>query len=284
MVVSGCRTRYNFAVPEPAIVVRSLQKSFPPAQGGWRAFLRPFAKPSVPALEDVSLEIAEGESVALLGANGAGKSTLLRILATLLLPASGRAAIAGHDVAREPGSVRRCIGYHSGSDSGFYPRLTGRENLAFFGRLNHLSQTAAAARVSQLSDQFGLGDVLDRQVRTLSAGTVQRLSLARALFHQPRVLLLDEPTRSLDAIAAAEFRRFLKAHILKPGTTTLLFASHSLPELEFLAGRIAVLDRGHILACDAPARLKSLANAASLEDAFFHFTGHKPHALEAPSS
>lgn len=226
------------------------------------------------------MEAAEGESVALLGANGAGKSTLLRILATLLLPCSGAASVAGHDVAREPHSVRRRIGYHAGSDFGFYPRLTGRENLAFFGRLNHLSKAEAAARVSQLSEQFGLEDALSRQIRTLSAGTIQRLSLARALLHQPRVLLLDEPTRSLDAIAAADFRRFLKDKILRPGTATLLFASHTLPELEFLADRIAVLGRGRLLACDTPSRLKSLANASSLEEAFFKLTGHTPHALE----
>jgi ABC-type multidrug transport system ATPase subunit len=271
-------------VPEPAIVVNSLRKAFPPARSGWRAFLHPFEKPSIPALEDVSLEAAEGESVALLGANGAGKSTLLRILATLLLPSSGNAKIAGYDVVHEPRSVRRRIGYHAGSDLGFYPRLTGRENLSFFSCLNHVSRAEADVRISQLSEQFELGDALDRQIRTLSAGTIQRLSLARALLHQPHVLLLDEPTRSLDAIAAADFRRFLKDKILKPGTVTLLFASHTLPELEFLADRIAVLDCGRLLACDTPSRLKSFADATSLEDAFLKLTGHKPHALEGPPS
>ena len=283
-VVSSFKTRYNFAVPEPAILVRSLEKAFPPARSGWRAFLQPLEKPSIPALSGVSLEAAAGESVALLGANGAGKSTLLRILATLLLPTRGSAEIAGYNVAQDPREVRRKLGFHSGGDLCFYSRLTGRQNLYFFGRLNHLAPSDAARRISQLSRQFGLSAALDRQVRTLSAGTVQRLSLARALLHQPPVLLLDEPTRSLDAIAAAEFRRFLKSELLKTGDITLLFASHSLPEIEFLADRVAVLDKGKLLAFDSPARLKARAETSSLEDAFFKLTGHFPYSLEAPTA
>lgn len=267
-------------MPEPAILVDSLKKSFPPSRSGWRALLQPFEKSSIPALSGVSLEAAPGESVALLGANGAGKSTLLRILATLLLPADGFARVAGHDVSRDPPAVRRNLGFHAGSDLGFYPRLSGRQNLFFFGRLNRLSPAAATARITQLSSQFQLADALDRQVRTLSAGTVQRLSLARALLHRPPVLLLDEPTRSLDAVAAAEFRSFLKQRVLKSGDTTLLFASHALQEIEFLADRVAVLDSGKLLACDSPCRLKERANAASLEEAFFKLTGHTPHSLE----
>lgn len=281
-VVSCAQTRYNFAVPEPAIFIHSIEKAFPPARSGWRTFLQPFEKASISALSGISLEIAEGEAVALLGANGAGKSTLLRILSTLLLPTKGTARIAGHDIFRGPRAVRRELGYHAGSDLGFYARLTARQNLLFFGQLNRLSASEAARRVSQLSEQFGLGEALSRQVRTLSAGTIQRLSLVRALLHQPRALLLDEPTRSLDAIAAAEFRNFLKHVVMKSGKTTLLFASHSLAELEFLADRIAVLDRGSLLACDTPARLKSLTGSPTLERVFLKLTGHRPDSLEAP--
>ena len=217
--------------------------------------------------------------MALLGANGAGKSTLLRILATLLLPTRGRAQVAGHNAVLEPRAVRRQLGYHAGSDLGFYARLTGRENLSFFGRLNHLSTSAIAQRISVLAEQFNLSEALDRQVRTLSSGTVQRLSLARSLLHQPRVLLLDEPTRSLDAIAAAEFRRFLKSEILSKGDTSLLFASHTLPEVELLADRIAVIDSGRLLACETLTALKSKTGASSLEDAFLRLTGHGPHLI-----
>jgi ABC-type multidrug transport system ATPase subunit len=268
-------------VAEAAISVENLQKSFPPTRSGWRAFLQPFEKSSVVALAGMSFEVRPGEALALLGANGAGKSTLLRILATLLLPTQGRAQIAGHDAVLDPRAVRHQLGYHAGSDLGFDSRLTGRENLRFFGRLNHLSNTHAAQRIALLAEQFRLEEALDRQVRTLSSGTVQRLSLARALLHQPRVLLLDEPTRSLDAIAASEFRRFLKSEVLRASDTSLLFASHTLPEVELLADRIAVIDAGRLLACDTLAALKQTTGAATLEDAFMLLIGRTPHlALE----
>ncbi|MGB7283777.1 MAG: ABC transporter ATP-binding protein [Candidatus Acidiferrum sp.] len=262
---------------EAAIRIDALEKSFPPARSGWRALLQPFEKPSVRALGGISFEARPGEALALLGANGAGKSTLLRILATLILPTKGRAQIAGHDAVRDPRAVRRQLGYHAGSDVGFYARLTCRENLRFFGCLNHLSSAAAAKRITQLAGQFHLEEALDRQIRTLSSGTVQRLSLARALLHQPRVLLLDEPTRSLDAIGAAEFRRFLKSEIMRGGETTLLFASHALSEIELLADRIAVIDAGRLLACGSLAELKQRTGAASLEGAFLSLTGRSPH-------
>lgn len=273
---SRARNAISSFVPEAAICVEALQKSFPPARSGWRALLQPFEKPTVLALAGISFEVRPGEALALLGANGAGKSTLLRILATLILPTNGRALIAGHDAVRDSRAVRRQLGYHAGSDAGFYSRLTCRENLRFFGSLNQLSNAAAAQRITQLAEQFHLREVLDRQVRTLSSGTLQRLSLARALLHQPRVLLLDEPTRSLDAIGAAEFRRFLKSEILRRGETTLLFASHALSEIELLADRIAVIDAGRLLACGSLTELKHRTATASLEDAFLRLTGHAP--------
>ncbi len=265
---------------EPAITVESLQKMFPPARSGWRTFFQPFEKPTAVALAGLSLEVREGEAVAVLGANGAGKSTLLRILATLLVPTAGRALVAGHDTVHQSREVRRRLGYHAGTDHGFYARLTARQNLLFFGRLNQLSNTAASQRISLLAEQFQLREALDRQVRTLSSGTVQRLSLARALLHQPSVLLLDEPTRSLDAIGAAEFRRFLKTEILRRGQTSLLFASHTLPEVEFLADRVAVIDAGRLLACDSPSTLKRSTGSFSLEEVFLRLTGRGTAASE----
>jgi len=263
----------SFVVTQAAISVASLDKSFPPTRNGWRALLQPFEKATVAALANVSLEVREGESVALLGANGAGKSTLLRIVATLLLPTSGHAQVAGYDTLTQSRDVRRQLGYHAGTDHGLYPRLTARQNLLFFGQLNGLSRSTAQERVAALAEQFALGDFLDRQVRTLSSGTVQRVSLARALLHRPRVLLLDEPTRSIDVIAAAEFRHFLKTQILQPGTTSILFASHTLPEVESLADRIAVIDQGRLLACDSLSTLKQKTSAATLEEVFLRLTG-----------
>ncbi|MGB9444215.1 MAG: ABC transporter ATP-binding protein [Candidatus Acidiferrum sp.] len=271
-------------MPESAITIDSLEKSFPPAYSGWRAFLQPFAAPSRSALRGISLRVKAGEAVALLGANGAGKSTLLRIVATLLLPTRGAALVAGFDSAREAGSVRRRLGYHAGSDLGFYARLTGAENLRFFGRLNHLSDSFLRSRIPALAEQFELGDALNLQVRTLSSGTIQRLSLMRAILHQPEVLLLDEPTRSLDALGAADFRRFLKNEVLHRQGTALLFASHTIPEIEFLADRVAILKEGDLVAIATPAALKAKSGAASLEEAFLALTGHAGRALEEPAS
>jgi ABC-type multidrug transport system ATPase subunit len=277
---SNGRHAISSLVSEPAIKVESLDKLFPPARSGWRAFFQPFEKPTSVALASLSLEVRQGEAMAVLGANGAGKSTLLRILATLLVPTAGRASVAGHDTVRQSRDVRRRLGYHAGTDYGFYPRLTGRQNLRFFGQLNQLSNAAASQRISLLAEQFHIREALDRQVRTLSSGTVQRLSLARALLHQPSVLLLDEPTRSLDALGASEFRRFLKAEILRPGRTSLLFASHTLPEVEFLADRVAVIDAGRLLACDTPSALKNSTGSASLEEVFLRLTGRGARASE----
>lgn len=272
-------------MPEFAITLDSLEKSYPPAHGGWRAFLQPFAAPTAPALRGISFQVRQGEAVALLGANGAGKTTLLRILATLLLPTRGSATVAGFDSVRNSAEVRHHLGYHAGSDLGFYSRLTGCENLRFFGRLNHLTNSMLRSRIPALAERFELGDALDRQVRTLSSGTVQRLSLLRAMIHQPDVLLLDEPTRSLDALAAADFRRFLKAEVLRRQRTSLLFASHTLSEIEFLADRVAVLKEGMLVAIDSPAALISRSETNSLEEAFSRLTGHSAQTLsESPAS
>jgi len=270
---SASRHVINARVSDAAIILDSLEKWFPPALSGWRAFLQPFAPPTSPALRGVSLQVKQGEAVALLGANGAGKTTLLRILATLLLPTRGSAALAGHDTVNAPAAVRRQIGYHAGSDLGFYTRLTGRQNLHFFGRLNHLPKEFCADRIAELGERFGLQNSLDRQVRMLSSGTIQRLSLLRALLHQPKILLLDEPTRSLDALAAADFRRFLKAEVLRGWGTSMLFASHTLQEIEFLADRVAILNEGKLLAYDTPAGLRGTTASTSLEMAFAKLTG-----------
>jgi ABC-type multidrug transport system ATPase subunit len=268
--------RYKNAMPEshaPAISLHDLEKYYPPSRSGFGALLQPFERATRPALRGVTFEVRRGEAVALLGANGAGKSTLLRILATLSFPTSGRALVAGHDTSEDPRAVRRQLGYHAGSDQGFYPRLTGLQNLLFFGQLNHLAQRDAQNRITELAEQFHLRDALDQQVRTLSSGTTQRLSLARALLHKPTVLLLDEPTRSLDAIAAAEFRRFLSTQVLRNAPTTLLFASHALSEIEQLADRVAVIDQGRLIAFDSVPALLGKTGAATLERAFFRLTG-----------
>lgn len=232
------------------------------------------------ALARVSFELRSGESVALLGANGAGKSTLLRILATLLIPSRGTCRVGGHDTVHASREVRLLLGYHAGSDVGFYARLTGRENLRFFGRLNQMTVEEIGRRITLFGEHLNLTQALDRQVRTLSTGTVQRLSLARALLHSPRVLLLDEPTRSLDAMAAAEFRRYLRREIVEHAGTTLLFASHTLAEVEQLADRVAIMDAGKLLAFDTPGAIRRAAGGGSLEDALFRLTGRAHESVK----
>ncbi|MGH9680410.1 MAG: ABC transporter ATP-binding protein [Candidatus Acidiferrales bacterium] len=248
-----------------ALSVENVEKYFPPATSGWRAMLHPVSRLTVPALRGVSFELKHGEVLALVGANGAGKSTLLRILTTLLIPTRGRASVCGFDVAREPAKVRLQIGYHTGADACFYARLSGRENLTLFAGLNNLSAKETTRRIGELTDLFGLGDLLDRQVRTLSTGNIHRLGLARAMLHRPAVLLLDEPTRSLDPLAAADFRRFLLDQIVGRHGTAVLFASHALAEVEQVARRVAVLHAGGLLGCDTPAGLMAAAGAETLE-------------------
>ncbi len=248
------------------ILADELTKQFPPAYSGWRTLLQVVAPATVRALGKISFQVEEGTVLALVGENGAGKSTLLRILSTLLVPTSGRALIAGFDVEREPAQVRRHIGYHSGADFGFYSRLTGRENLGFFGAMSGLSPQTTRQRIAELTEHLGLGPALERQTRTLSSGTINRLGLARAILHRPPVVLLDEPTRSLDPVASAEFRAVLKNLVKRQGTT-VLFASHILSEVEELADRVALLHAGELLTCDAPEALRRSTGAPTVQQA-----------------
>jgi ABC-2 type transport system ATP-binding protein len=255
-------------VSELAILIEGIEKYFPPAYSGWRSLLQPFARPTLRALAGISLSVESGEVIALVGANGAGKSTLLRILATLIIPTRGRAFIKGFDVERERNRALGKIGYHTGGDEGFYGRLSGRENLKFFAAMNNCVGADAARRIGEVAELMGIAQALDRQVRTFSTGMMHRLGLARAFLHGPAVLLLDEPTRSLDPLAAAEFRRFLRDDLVRQHGTTLLFASHTLSEVEELADRVALLDRGRLLACDTPRGLRAVTGTATLEQAF----------------
>jgi len=254
-------------VANETLRIEQLEKFFPPAHSGWRALQSPFARLTVPALRGISFGVAPGEIVALVGPNGAGKSTLLRILTTLLLPTRGQAWVGGVNVQHDPARVRQQLGFHGGSDASFYARLSAYENLLLFASLNNLDRAQADRRIAKLGELFGLGESLPRQVRTLSTGTVHRLGLVRALLHQPAVLLLDEPTRSLDPIAAAEFRRFLRNEVVRKQGTTLVFATHTLAEVEQLAGRMALLHKGRLLIYDSPDGVRAAAGSRDLDQA-----------------
>ena len=257
-----------------ALSLENVEKYFPAANSGWRTFVYPVSRLTVPALRGISFAVKKGETLAVVGANGAGKSTLLRILTTLLIPTRGHAQVCGFDVAKDPAKVRLQIGYHTGGDACFYSRLTARENLILFAGLNNLSAKEANQRIAELTEPFHLGDLLERQVRTLSTGNIHRLGLTRAMMHRPSVLILDEPTRSLDPLAAADFRKFLLREIVGAHGTTLIFASHTLAEVEQLAGRIAVLDGGQLLACDTLAGIKTTTAAGTLEESLEILTRH----------
>ncbi|MGA8144873.1 MAG: ABC transporter ATP-binding protein [Candidatus Acidiferrales bacterium] len=264
--------------PSRVIAAEALEKYFPPSLSGWRALLQPVVRPTEPALAGVSFTVGSGEAAALVGPNGAGKSTLLRILATLMIPTHGRATLGGVDVERDGAGARKQFGYHTGGDEGFYGRLTGRENLTFFAAMNNISGSAANERIARISLSMGLRENLDRQVRTFSTGMTHRLGLARALLHDPGILLLDEPTRSLDPLAASEFRRLLKDDVVRREGTTLLFASHALNEVEEIADRVILLDAGRVLACESPRGLCASTGTSTLEQALSRLLRHSEQA------
>jgi ABC-type multidrug transport system ATPase subunit len=163
--------------------------------------------------------------------------------------------------------TRSQFGYHTGGDEGFYARLTARANLAFFAAMNDIRSQEIRSRIASAAARMGIAESLDRQVRTFSTGMMHRLGLARAILHNPPVLLLDEPTRSLDPLAAADFRRLLKDDLVRGHGTTLLFSSHSAAEVEEIADRVILLEKGRIAACDTPARLRALTGTANLSEA-----------------
>jgi daunorubicin resistance ABC transporter ATP-binding subunit len=197
------------------------------------------------ALDGVSLEVPEGTVLGLLGPNGAGKTTLVRILATLLKPDSGRAEVFGHDVVREPRTVRKLIAL-TGQFAAVDELLTGQENLRMFGRLFDLDRRTAARRADALLEQFGLTHAGRRTVRTYSGGMRRRLDLASSLLVRPRMLFLDEPTTGLDPRSRREMWEVI--HGLVDEGMTLFLTTQYLEEAEELADRIAVIDHGSIIA------------------------------------
>ncbi|HEU4400560.1 MAG TPA: ABC transporter ATP-binding protein [Candidatus Polarisedimenticolia bacterium] len=210
--------------------------------------LRPLGRAArVTALKDVTIAVESGEIYGLLGPNGAGKTTLLKILAGLVLPNEGSAQVGGIDVARDDRAVKRLIGFVTADERSFYWRLTGRENLHFFARLYGLELTRARRRAVELMEAVDLGGVSDQQFMSYSSGMKQRLAIARALLHDPPILCLDEPTRSLDPIAAKHLRRFVVERLNRDSGKTVLLATHNLQEAEELCGRLAILDRGRVL-------------------------------------
>jgi sodium transport system ATP-binding protein len=218
----------------------------------------------VHAVDRISFGVAAGETVGLLGANGAGKTTTLRVLATLLKPTSGTARVAGHDVVADPVGVRRHLGYVSAT-TGVADRLTPREIFTSFGRLHGLDRDATATRVERLLAGLDLASCADRPAGRLSSGQRQRVSLGRALVHDPPALVLDEPTNALDVLGARDLLAMLGQ--LRAEGHAILISTHRLHEIEHRCDRFVIVHMGRIVASGT--RDELVADGAGLEDAFF---------------
>ena len=228
-----------------SVVCEKVVKNYPLPRTLRELFLTPFRQSYIEALRGISLEVRKGEIFALIGPNGAGKTTLLKIISTLLLPNGGKVIVNGFDVVKEERKVRKSIGYVVNEERSFYWRLSGWENLKFFGVLNNLSGKELRKRIKEVVELTGLGNWISRPVKDYSTGLRQRLSLARGLLVSPSLLILDEPTRSLDPIMAKELRNFIKERVSKDGLTVLL-ATHNLSEAEEMGERLAIIDKGVI--------------------------------------
>jgi sodium transport system ATP-binding protein len=222
----------------------------------------------VRAVDGVSFAVARGETVGLLGGNGAGKTTLLRLLTTLLAPTAGTARIEGLDIRRSPIEVRRRVGYVS-AGTGVPDRLSGLETLLAYGRLHGIPAGLLRDSAARLVEALDMGAFIDRPCGRLSSGQRQRVSLARALVHDPPVLVLDEPTSSLDLLGARELLDLLER--LRGEGRAILISTHRLHEIEPRCDRFVIIHEGRIVA--STDRETLLASGGSLEDAFFTAVG-----------
>jgi ABC-2 type transport system ATP-binding protein len=238
---------------EPALRLHDLSKRFKVRRGLRETLRHPKAATYVPAVQHVSCDVHAGEFFGLLGPNGAGKTTLFKMLATLTSPDDGWATVHGVDVMKDPRAVRRMIAPVAADERGLHWRLSALENLRLFATLYALRGSELQARVDEVLGVVGLRGAERRTVGTYSSGMRQRLLIARALLIRPRVLLLDEPTRSLDPVSARDFRQFLRAEVAGPTRCTVVLATHSPEEALELCDRVAVLNKGRLLAV-GPAR------------------------------
>jgi len=245
-------------VTVPAIAAQDLVRTYRTK----RSPGNPDAAPVV-ALDGVTLEVPPGEFFGLLGPNGAGKTTLIKVLVTLLLPSRGSAKVAGFDVVAQAHEVRERISMVSGGESSGYGLLTVREQLWMFSQFYGLPTRAALGRIDELLRVVGLFDERHRRVSALSTGMRQKMNLVRGLLPDPEILFLDEPTVGLDVSAARDIRAYIKAWIAERPGRTILLTTHYMHEAEELCQRVAIIHKGRIIACDAPAALKREATGDS---------------------
>ncbi len=231
-----------------AIELKQLSQSFPGSKA--------------PVLDNISLEIDSGQIFTLLGPNGAGKTTLVRILATLVLPTRGQARVCGYDVVRDAAKVRRCLGLCSDSQRSFYFRLTGYQNLEFFGGLAGCSRKNLRERIDEVLAQVGLTDARNKLFMHYSHGMRKRLALARSLLSDVPVYLMDEPTSGVDPYGAVTIRRILED--LRAQGKTILLTTHNIEEASRISDYVCILKDGKIAALDSPENLKQLVQKKKL--------------------
>lgn len=236
---------------------------------------------TVTAVDGVSLEVNAGEIVGLLGPNGAGKTTTLRMLTGVLSPTTGQVLIRGSDVRERPLEAKRCIGFLSG-DTQLYQRLTPREVLRYFGLLYGLTEAQLVQRIALLLGELEMTSFADRPCRTLSSGQKQRANIARALLHQPEILMLDEPTAALDVVSG----HFIHEAIVRERSAgrAVLFSTHIMSEAERLCDRIYLLHEGRIADHGTLEEILSRAGCDNLTDAFLNYArGSRSPASSQPA-
>ncbi len=254
-------------VPPDALAVeaRELRKEFVRKD-------RKRGKRRVPALAGITLDVARGECVAVLGQNGSGKSTLVRLLSTLLLPDGGHATVFGYDVVRDDKAVRRLVNRVS-VEASFFKKMSPSENLHYAARFYGMTPSETGERIPLILERVGFPpDRRTEPMENLSRGMQQKVALARALLTSPVLLLLDEPTTGLDPRSKLEVQDFIR-EMRAAHDSTILLCTHDLAEAEALAERVGVLDRGELLALEPADQLKARFGADTLEEAFFVATG-----------
>lgn len=233
---------------EPVVRIDRLSKRFAERRT-WGDMLRhPFRRSFQDVLQSVTFDVRKGEFFGLLGPNGAGKTTLFKTLSTLVLPDSGSVTLAGHDVVKDAAQIRHVLAPVITDERSLYWRISARENLRLFAVLRGLRGAAVHERVQSLLETVELDGTEEKMVGQFSSGMKQRLLIARALLSSPQILLLDEPTRSLDPVSARRFRRFLRDEVIGRQGCTVLLATHNSEEALELCDRVGVLDRGRLLA------------------------------------
>jgi len=236
---------------------------------------------TIKAVDGVSFNCPDGQITGLLGPNGAGKSTTLRMIAGLIKPMSGTVLIDGHDVAADPQTARATIGVQSDM-IGVYPRLTPREQLRYYGCFYNLSGQKLEDRVNAVIKEFNMQEIADRRAEGFSRGQRQKIVLGRALVHDPRNIIMDEPTNGLDVMAVRETRDTIR--MFRDQGRCVLFSTHYMDEAERLCDHIAIIVEGKIVAFGTPSELKNRTGQSNLEDAFVVLAGGREGLLRSELS